>query len=73
MADDLFDSAPAAGRPLADRLRPRTLELADGLGQTTRIEFEDTQRNGPIPAARFHFTPPAGIDVIRGLPQAPGR
>ncbi|MGE0809249.1 MAG: outer membrane lipoprotein chaperone LolA [Immundisolibacter sp.] len=51
----------------------RTLELADGLGQTTRIEFEDTQRNGPIPAARFHFTPPAGIDVIRGLPQASGR
>ena len=51
----------------------QTLELADGLGQTTRIEFVDTRRNGAIPPARFRFTPPAGIDVIRGLPQPPGR
>ena len=31
MADDLFDTTPAAGRPLADRLRPRTLD--EVLGQ----------------------------------------
>jgi outer membrane lipoprotein carrier protein len=49
----------------------RTLELADGMGQTTRIEFADTQRNGEIAPARFHFTPPAGVDVIRGAPQSP--
>jgi chaperone LolA len=49
----------------------RTLELADGLGQTTRIEFEDTRRNGSVPAERFRFTPPAGTDVIRALPQPP--
>lgn len=49
----------------------QTLELADGLGQTTRIELEDTQRNAGVPAARFRFTPPAGIDVIRAAPQAP--
>ena len=51
----------------------RTLELADGLGQTTRIAFEDTRRNTAIAPARFRFTPPPGIDVIRALPQPPGR
>lgn len=51
----------------------RTLELADGLGQTTRIEFEDTQRNGPLPAGRFRFSPPAGIDVIRAAPAGVAR
>lgn len=49
----------------------QTLELADGLGQTTRIELEDAQRNAPVLAARFRFTPPAGVDVIRAAPQAP--
>jgi outer membrane lipoprotein-sorting protein len=41
------------------------------MGQTTRIEFTDTQRNGPVPAERFRFSPPPGVDVIRAAPQAP--
>ena len=49
----------------------QALELADGMGQTTRIEFTDTQRNGPVPAERFRFSPPPGVDVIRAAPQAP--
>ena len=49
----------------------QALELSDGMGQTTRIEFTDTQRNGPVPAERFRFSPPPGVDVIRAAPQAP--
>jgi chaperone LolA len=49
----------------------QALELSDGLGQTTRIEFTDTQRNGPVPAARFRFSPPPDVDVIRAAPPAP--
>ena len=49
----------------------QALELADGMGQTTRIEFTDTQRNGPVPAERFRFSPPPGVDVIRAAPPAP--
>jgi outer membrane lipoprotein carrier protein len=40
----------------------------DRLGQTVRLDFEHSQRNAPIDAANFGFTPPAGVDVI-GTPQ----
>lgn len=49
----------------------QALELADGLGQTTRIEFTDIQRNVQVPAARFRFSPPPDVDVIRAAPPAP--
>lgn len=49
----------------------QALQLEDGLGQTTRIELLDQQRNGTVPAARFRFEPPPGVDVIRALPQPP--
>ena len=49
----------------------QALQLEDGLGQTTRIELLDQQRNGALPAARFTFKPPPGADVIRALPQPP--
>ena len=49
----------------------QALQLDDGLGQTTRIELLDQQRNGALPAARFRFEPPPGVDVIRALPQPP--
>ncbi len=49
----------------------QALQLDDGLGQTTRIELLDQQRNGALPAARFSFEPPPGVDVIRALPQPP--
>ncbi len=47
-----------AGRTL------HTLELIDGLGQTTRIVLSAARENKTIDAARFKFTPPAGVDVI---------
>lgn len=49
----------------------QALQLEDGLGQTTRIELLDQQRNRSLPAARFRFQPPPGVDVIRALPQPP--
>ncbi len=35
-----------------------------GRGQQTVIVFNDLQRNAGIPAARFVFTPPQGVDVV---------
>jgi len=42
----------------------RTVELIDGLGQTTRITLSAARENTKIDAAKFKFTPPAGVDVI---------
>ena len=44
----------------------RGMELKDGFGQTTRLEFSAIERNPELDAALFEFTPPAGVDVIRG-------
>ena len=38
--------------------------LADKLGQTVTIIFQDIAVNVPVPAAELTFTPPAGADVI---------
>ncbi|WP_333843159.1 outer membrane lipoprotein chaperone LolA [Pelomicrobium sp.] len=40
------------------------MELEDGLGQTTALQFFNLQRNPAIDPARFRFTPPPGTDVI---------
>jgi outer membrane lipoprotein carrier protein len=45
------------------------MQLADKLGQITTLEFSSVQRNGPVDASRFRFTPPPGADVI-GEPKA---
>ncbi len=42
----------------------RAMEMVDGFGQTTRLLFETITRNQPVDNNLFHFTPPAGIDVI---------
>jgi chaperone LolA len=39
--------------------------ITDGAGTTTRIAFANERRNGVIEAARFTFTPPAGVDVVK--------
>jgi chaperone LolA len=44
--------------------RIRTLEMVDGLGQTTRVTLKDARENGRISADRFQFRPPKGVDVI---------
>lgn len=41
-----------------------TMELRDNLGQTTRIRFENVERNTDIPDERFTFEVPEGADLI---------
>ena len=38
--------------------------LVDGLGQTTRINFNNGKENQDLPAEQFSFIPPEGVDVI---------
>lgn len=40
------------------------MELVDMLGQTTRIVFSDGRANVDIPAERFAFVVPKGVDLI---------
>lgn len=40
------------------------MELADRLGQVTRIEFAAIERNPALPAGLFRFEPPPGVDVV---------
>lgn len=40
------------------------MELADKLGQTTRLEFSNLERNPPQDPSRFIFVIPPGADVI---------
>ena len=42
----------------------KAMELFDNFGQTTALAFMRIERNVPIAPALFHFTPPAGVDVI---------
>jgi outer membrane lipoprotein carrier protein len=41
-----------------------SMELADSLGQVTRIDFTRVTLDAPMPDATFHFEPPEGVDVI---------
>lgn len=42
----------------------KAMELTDHFGQTTALRFEKLERNPPLPAGLFRFTPPAGTDVV---------
>jgi outer membrane lipoprotein carrier protein len=42
----------------------KAMELYDNFGQTTLIRFSRLERNAPLPATTFKFTPPAGVDVV---------
>ena len=44
----------------------RAVEMDDGFGQTTRIDFFDIEHNPLLDNALFQFEPPPGTDVIRG-------
>jgi outer membrane lipoprotein carrier protein len=39
--------------------------ITDAAGTTTRIAFENERRNARLDAARFTFTPPPGVDVVK--------
>ena len=41
-----------------------TLEIEDGLGQRTRLDFQALERNPTIDPAQLRFTPPPGVDVV---------
>lgn len=43
---------------------PAVVEIVDGFGQRSRLEFSAFDIGTAIPAERFRFTPPAGADVI---------
>lgn len=40
------------------------LEIVDGFGQRSRLDFSAVQSNVALPAERFRFTLPAGADLI---------
>lgn len=40
------------------------MELFDSFGQKTELHFKELQYNAKIPADKFTFTPPKGVDVI---------
>ena len=44
----------------------RALEMDDGFGQTTRIDFLDVEYNPRLADALFRFVPPPDADVVRG-------
>lgn len=47
-----------------ERGRLKSIELLDGLGQTTRYTLSSGLENQPIDPNRFTFAPPAGVDVV---------
>ena len=44
----------------------RAIEMKDGFGQTTRIEFFDAESDPPLADELFRFVPPPEADVVRG-------
>ena len=49
----------------------RRMTLLDRLGQMTRLEFEQVERNPRFDKTVFSFTPPAGVDVVGRSPADP--
>lgn len=46
---------------------PRSLDIFDSFGQSTRLLLEQVQRNPKLDPALFDFSPPPGVDVLEGL------
>jgi outer membrane lipoprotein-sorting protein len=42
--------------------------VTDPLGNITRLRFSDIDRSTPIQDEVFHFSSPAGVDVIEPIP-----
>ncbi|MEY4751393.1 MAG: outer rane lipoprotein chaperone LolA [Pseudomonadota bacterium] len=40
------------------------LDIVDGFGQRSRLDFSKVEANAALPAQRFQYTPPAGADVL---------
>lgn len=41
-----------------------SLEMEDGFGQRTRLDFQKLERNPPLDPTLLKFTPPSGVDVV---------
>ena len=46
----------------------RQLVMHDNFGMTTILQFSHLKRNPVLPAGTFHFTPPAGVDILSDQP-----
>jgi outer membrane lipoprotein carrier protein len=44
------------------------IEIVETDGAVTRFLFSDEEPNAAVPQSAFHFTPPAGVPVVDGLP-----
>lgn len=44
----------------------KSIEMNDALDQKVKTEFNRVKLNVPMDKALFHFTPPKGVDVIKG-------
>ncbi len=44
------------------------IEVEEPDGAITRFTFTNEQPDAPVPAEAFHFTPPAGVPVVDGMP-----
>ena len=44
---------------------PQRLELLDAFGQTSLIQLQDIHANPDIPAQRFEFEAPTGVDIVQ--------
>lgn len=47
-----------------DGNRLARMEMADRLGQVSRFDFFNLQRNPPLDESLFEFVPPAGYDIL---------
>lgn len=70
---DWIELVPRGAEPAFRALRVglqgealRALEMEDGFGQTTRIEFFDVEAGPPLADELFRFAPPPEADVVRG-------
>lgn len=68
---DWYDLTPKQPQPEFRLLRVAfkgdtlvTLELEDGFGQRTRLDFQKLERNPSLDPALLKFTPPPGVDVV---------
>jgi len=46
---------------------PKTLDLFDPFGQSTRLTLDNIERNPDIDPGVFEFEVPEGADVLEGL------
>ena len=60
------DAAFRALRVGFEGVELRAIEMEDGFGQTTRIDFFDVESDPPLSDELFRFVPPPHADVVRG-------